>query len=223
MRSRGPRSLGATALALLAATAAALLAAGPAQAGCGGVQHRRALVRPRTGPPPLMIGDSVLLGALDQVSRAGFDIDTRGCRGWSEGMAVLRARRRARILPPEVVVQLGTNYDITAASIRTALAILGPDRLLVLLTPREVFGESGADAAAVRAAGRRYPDRVLVLDWVAHTQGHASWFQPDGIHLTERGAAGLARFVATVRRYAAGIPRVTPAVRQDGGVPVGLR
>jgi hypothetical protein len=206
----------AAALALAAATV--LLSAPAAQAGCGGVQHRAARKHLTAGRAPLMIGDSVLLGAMPEVTRAGFEIDTRGCRGWSEGMNVLRARRHAGTLPPEVVVQLGTNFNITRASIRTALSIVGPGRVLVLLTPREVFGEDGADAAAVRAAGRAYPDRILVLDWVRHTRGHSSWFAPDGIHLSGRGAAGLARFLRTAARYAAGPPRRASGFHQDGRV-----
>lgn len=220
-----PRPRGRAALVgLLLAATTALLAPAAAQAGCGGVQHRMpSQQRPATGRPPLMIGDSVLLGALGEVARAGLETDTRGCRGWTEGMAVLRARRRAGTLPGAVVLQLGTNFGVTGRAIRTALTILGPDRLLVLLTPREVFGEDGADAAAIRAAGRRHPDRVLVLDWVRHTRGRDPWFQPDGIHLTRRGAAGLARFVAPLTRLAGGIRRAERGVRQDGRVAAALR
>lgn len=204
--------------ALTVLVAVLLLGAPAAQAGCGGVQHRAARKHLWAGPAPLIIGDSVLLGAMPQVAAAGFEIDTRGCRGWSEGMAVLRARRRAGTLPPEVVVQLGTNFNITRAAIRTALAIVGRERVLVLLTPREVFGEDGADAAAVRAAGRAYPDRILVLDWVRHTQGHSDWFAPDGIHLGPRGASGLARFLRQAARFASGPPRRSGGFRQDGRV-----
>jgi len=206
---------GVTAAALAAACLLALASApafAPAQ-GCGGVQKRQALKPAAGGRAPLIVGDSVLLGAMPQVARTGLQINAHGCRGWSEGMAVLRALRRAGTLPPAVVIMLGTNYGITRASIRTALAIVGPDRALVLLTPREVLGEEGSDAAAVRAAGIAYPDRLLVLDWARHTRGRGSWFQPDGIHLTARGAAGLARFLAAVRPYAGGIPVAQSDVR----------
>jgi len=49
--------------------------------------------------------------------------------------------------------------------------------------------------APLRAAGRRHPERVVVLDWVAYSAGHPSWFAPDGLHLGPGGAEGLARLL----------------------------
>ena len=45
----------------------------------------------------------------------------------------------------------------------------------------------------VRDAGQRHPHRVRVLDWVAFSQGHPGWFQPDGLHLTFPGAHGFTK------------------------------
>ncbi|MGH8571603.1 MAG: hypothetical protein ACREX8_03375, partial [Gammaproteobacteria bacterium] len=78
-----------------------------------------------------------MLGALDEVARAGFEIDTRGCRQMGEGLRVIRARRRSGRLPPFVVIALRTNLNITPAEIRAALRILGRRRVLGLVTPRE--------------------------------------------------------------------------------------
>ena len=213
-------------LAVVAAGLVTLGAAGAladmAVAGCGGVQVRRATTPLRSGPPPLVVGDSVLLGAMPQVARVGLQIDAHGCRGWGEGLGVLRARRRASTLPKAVVMMLGTNYGITRASIRAAMAIVGRHRALIVLTPREVFGEEGADAAAVRAAGRAFPERLLVLDWAKHTRSRGSWFQPDGIHLTAQGAVGLARFLRAVTPFAGGIPAFERGARQEGRVTTPL-
>lgn len=175
-----------------------LLATGaqPAAAGCGGVKHVRPARHVVPGRAPLAIGDSVLLGALDEVSGAGFEIDTRGCRQMDEGLDVIRRRRRAGTLPRFVVIALGTNLNIRAAQIRRALHIVGKRRVLGLVTPREEGGGSGSDAAVVRAAGRHHRGRVIVLDWVTYTRSHSGWFAPDGIHLGPGGAAGLARLLA---------------------------
>ncbi len=153
---------------------------------------------------PLIIGDSVLLGAMPQVAARGWNVDAHGCRPWSEGLQDLRSRRDQGFLPPVVAIQLGTNASISTIQIRAALRILGRDRLLVLLTPREVGGEDGHDAAVVRKAGRAYPHRILVIDWVRKTRGHPGWFQPDGIHLMPGGAAALARFLEPALKYADG-------------------
>jgi hypothetical protein len=166
-----------------------------AAAGCGGVEHFRALRDRAPGPPPLAVGDSVMLGAADELAAEGFEVDVRGCRQMSEGVDVLRARQRAGRLPAVVVVALGANWVITRAEIREALHVIGRRRTLALVTPRELGGGSSSDARVVRAAGRRYPGRVAVLDWVAYSAGHAGWFAGDGLHLGPAGAQGLARLL----------------------------
>jgi len=173
-----------------------------AHAGCGDTQVRHAQHKHNIGRPPLIIGDSVLLGAMKETAAAGFDLDTRGCRQWGEGMGVLRSYRRAGRLPHLVVMELGTDWTVSVRQIRAAMALLGPDRVLGLMTPREVGGNGGADAAHMRNVARRFPDRTVLLDWVAYTRGRGSWFQPDGIHLTLAGAAGFGEFLKRALPYA---------------------
>ena len=153
-------------------------------------QHKRNKTR-----APLIIGDSVLLGAMKETAAAGFDLNTRGCRQWGEGMGVLRSYKRAGRLPHLVVMELGTDWTVSVREIRAAMALLGPDRVLGLMTPREVGGYGGSDAAHMREVAKRFPDRTVLLDWVAYTRGRGSWFQPDGIHLTLAGAAGFGEFL----------------------------
>jgi hypothetical protein len=169
-------------------------AAPAAQAACGGVEHFQPTKLRRPGAPPLAIGDSVMLGAAEQLRRRGFEIDVRGCRQMSEGLGVLAARSRAGTLPDVVVVALGTNWTVTTNQIRSALRILGRDRVLGLVTPPEVGGVASADQAAIRAAGRRWKLRVKVLDWVAKSAGR-SWTW-DGMHLKPEGAAAYARLLS---------------------------
>jgi hypothetical protein len=179
------------------ALALALAWCGSATAACGGVKH--ASSHGPTGTRALAVGDSVLLGAVREVAAAGFEVDTRGCRQMSEGLRVIAARRRAGTLPPLVVLALGTNGAIRMRDIRAALRIVGRDRVLGLVTPREVGGGEGGDARVVRAAGRRFGGRVIVLDWVRYSGGHGGWFAGDGIHLGPSGAAGLARLLRRAR------------------------
>ena len=171
----------------------------PAQAACGGVQHLQPTKLRRPGAPPLAVGDSVMLGAAPQLRRGGFEVDVRGCRQMSEGLGVLSARRRAGSLPDVVVVALGTNWTVTTDQIRAALRILGPDRVLGLVTQPEVDGVASSDQTAIRAAGRRWTLRVKVLDWVAQSAGR-SWTW-DGMHLTPEGAAAYARLLGRALRW----------------------
>jgi hypothetical protein len=173
-----------------------------ADAGCGDVEIRKTAHKRNKGRPPLIIGDSVLLGAMKETTAAGFDLNTRGCRQWGEGMDVLRSHRRAGRLPHLVVMQLGTDWMVSVREIRAAMAIVGPKRVLGLMTPREVGGYGGADARHMRQVAKRFPERTALLDWVTHTTGRGGWFQPDGIHLTLSGATGFGRFLKAALPFA---------------------
>jgi hypothetical protein len=184
---------------LIAITAAALCLAAPAaHAACGGVKHASPSRHTVPGRPPLVIGDSVLLGAVDEVVRVGYEVNTRGCRQMTEGLRVIAAKRRAGRLPSLVVIMLGANWKIEPAEIRKALRLLGPGRVLGLVTPRKDPHDSGV----MHAAGRRYRGRVVVLDWVRYTARHSGWLSPDGLHLGPGGAGALARLLRTALPYA---------------------
>ena len=149
------------------------------------------------GTPPLALGDSVMLGAVDRLVAAGFEVDARGCRQMAEGVGVLAARGRRDALPGIVVVALGTNWTVTTAQIRQTLRILGPGRVLGLVVPRELASVRTPNRRNIRAAGRRWPGRVKVLDWVRHSAGRRSWFAADGLHLAPAGARAFTRLLST--------------------------
>ena len=172
---------------------------------CGEIRRASPRTRRAAPAPPLVIGDSVVMGALPEMAAAGFEVDARGCRGFAEGVEVIRQRLLAGTLPALVVMQLGTDGSVRFRQIREALKVLGRRRRLALVTPREVFGHSHTDAAAMRKAGRRYRKRVVVADWARYSDGHAGWFQPDEVHLTLDGARAFAAFVH--RRLARRMPR----------------
>jgi hypothetical protein len=165
-------------------------------------------------PPPLAVGDSIMLGAVEPMRVRGFQVDVRGCRMMSEGLSVLRAR--AGSLPRFVAVGLGTNWTVTLDQVRQALRILGRERVLGLVTPREVGGVRSSDQAVMRAAARRWPRRVRLIDWVARSAGHGDWFWSDGLHLTPKGARAFARMLrAALTETEQPPPQPVPG----GGVP----
>lgn len=181
-------------LTLAASLAIGLGSAGTATAACGPKRHanpaKRVVGATRA---PLIVGDSVLLGAVKQVAAEGYEVDTRACRQIDEGLSLIAARKRAGTLPHLVVLALGTNGSLGTFDVRKAMQIVGPGRVLGLVTPREPDFDSGAHA--IRVVGKQFPSRVRVLDWVHFSEGHHSWFAPDKIHLGPSGAEGLARLL----------------------------
>lgn len=165
-----------------------------ANANCGGVKtgSPERNVNPG-GRAPLAIGDSTMLLAIPYLAKAGFRVNARGCRMWDEGMRLLRKEKRRGRLPHLVLISLGADGEVSKRDIRAALNLLGKKRVLALVTPIELCGWSGSDAANVRDAYRKSPRRVILLDWVRYSRG-TKWFQPDQLHLTFPGAAAFAAF-----------------------------
>jgi hypothetical protein len=204
-------------IACLLLTAALVLAA-PASAGCGTTKRYAASADAGLGQAPFAIGDSVLLGAALETAAVGYDVDVRGCRQMAEGLDVLRRRARAKALPRVVVIALGSNASIELADVRAALRILGPRRILGLVTPREIRGMPYDDAATLRAAAARWPARIELVDWVKHVKRHRGMTYSDGIHLTPAGRRTLAQLLkAPIERAESG--GETPPT--TGGDPVG--
>lgn len=159
------------------------------------MQYVPAKKQPKRGRPPLAIGDSTMLLAMERLARDGWNVDAHGCRGMQEGLALLRRRRARGRLPHLVTIALGTDFTVSRREIRSALHVLGPGRVLGLVTPWELGGRAGRDAQVMREAAADYRRRILLLDWVRFSRGHRAWFQPDGCHLTHAGARALARLL----------------------------
>lgn len=199
------RKEGLRAVAGLVTAAIALGVPGSASADCGGVVQAEPSVR-LPYRPPLAIGDSILLGALPYVVAKGFEVNAHGCREMSEGLALLRARLHAGTLPHLVVIALGTNLYVTQSDIETAKRILGPNRVLVLLTPRKDGGGFGPDAQLERNAARADPNHVHLIDWVRLGAMHREWFDVDDLHLLPAGGEAMARLLAAQLPFAPPAP-----------------
>jgi hypothetical protein len=137
-----------------------------------------------------------MLLSLGQLSQEGYDANARGCRQWSEALGMLGALRGSGSLPGVVVIALGANGQVEDGDISQALSILGPGRVLVMVTHFDTGHVAGADTSLIRSERHRHPGSIAVLDWVAHSASHGEWFQPDGLHLTLQGAAAFASFLA---------------------------
>jgi hypothetical protein len=137
------------------------------------------------GPAPLAIGDSILYDAAEPLAYYGFQVNAMVCRTMAQGIDWLAAHQSN--LPVLVVVALGTNGGVTDTQIDQLLSILGPERLLAMVTPR--IRTYAYVPALIRAAAGQHPGRIVVLDWARLSAGHPGWFAPDGIHLG--GTAGI--------------------------------
>jgi hypothetical protein len=159
------------------------------------------------GAPALALGDSVLYDAARPLSEVGFHVNAMVCRTMAQGITWLEAH--ARNLPLLVVVELGTNGAVSAGQIEQLLTILGPERLLALVTPHG--GNAPYAPALYRSAATHFAGRIEVLDWDRLGARHPEWFAADGIHLAgPAGIEALARLIASALTGLGG-PVTTPA------------
>jgi len=178
-------------LGVLAALAVALAAAPSAFACDEAARVQAAHGGAAGGRAPLVVGDSTMIFAAPVLGSLGLEADAHGCRPFGEGVRMLAARKAAGTLPHVAVLALGANGGATSAGIDDAVRVMGPGRVLGLVTPRNI----ASAAAAMRAAAARHPGRVRVIDWVAFSSGHEGWFAGDGLHVTHEGASAYAHLI----------------------------
>jgi hypothetical protein len=141
-------------------------------------------------PPPaiLAIGDSVMLGAADELTEEGIVVSAEVNRQMSTMVPKVQELRDGGQLGGTVVVHLGTNgvlTDETVTDFFTALA--GVPKVLVLTV--EAPGKSWIEPnnAKIVSLPAQFPN-VTVLYWDGlATQCPGNCFYDDGIHLRQEG------------------------------------
>jgi hypothetical protein len=142
------------------------------------------------------LGDSVMLGAIDQlVSALGtLDIDARVGRQASEAINTLRARRSNGLLGSVVIVHIGNNGILRADQLDEMMGVLTDVRRVVLVNVRVPRRWEGPNNATLAEQVGRYPNAVLV-DWYAASADRFEWLYQDGIHLRPAGAQVYAALI----------------------------
>ena len=146
------------------------------------------------------IGDSVMLGARDELRARGFIVDTESSRQFSEAVTIVRRKAASGVLRRKVIIHLGTNGILIKASECDAIAkAAGTHRHVYLVTV------TGPTQATRRSASRRTRGcgRAPIAtgtprcsDWYGYSRGHGAWFY-DGMHLTASGQDAYAAFLGS--------------------------
>jgi hypothetical protein len=208
--------------------ASGALAVGEPEFGCGHVHTAKAQRNPYGsghGPPPLAIGDSTMLLPIPDLTRVGFDVNAKGCRGFKQSVWVARDLRNQGTLPKLILINAYGNGGVNDDLIKFALKVIGPKRTLVLVTAYDAdTGHPPApDTDVIVKAARDHPDQIKLLDWVRYSLPHhradpapGAWFLPDLFHPNFPGAHAYGNFLAQV--LPGGVP--SSATKPSGdGVP----
>lgn len=168
------------------------------------------------GSSPLrvsMFGDSVMLGARDQLLAqfAGQPVTVDAVEDRSLLGAIGLFRQAGAGLGDVVVLDLGYNDSadpvVFRGRIDDAMAALAGVRRVLWLNQHEWGpGRAGMNAELVAAASR-YPN-LEVVDWNAEVVAHPDEVYADAIHLTPSGQAAMASLVR--QRYDRWLDSLTP-------------
>lgn len=154
------------------------------------------VVKLNPGPHPLpdsatltAIGDSVMLASTDALKRRypHMHIDAEVSRNIDAAPDILRNLKTKNVLDPIVILGFGTNAELDLNALKTIMAILGPDRIAILVTP---FGDRPWIPKShdnIRIAHTQYPN-LYIADWCTKAHTNPTALHNDKIHPTESGA-----------------------------------
>jgi lysophospholipase L1-like esterase len=168
-----------------------------------------------------MFGDSVMLGARDQLlgrfPDASVTVDAVENRSLLGAVSVLQA---AAPLGDVVVLDLGYNDADDPAGFRqridAAMAVLSAVPKVIWLNQREFKAGRAGMNAELAAATARYGN-LDVVDWNAEVTAHPEDVYGDGIHLTPAGQSAMAGLVR--QRFDAYAAARTPATTATTTAP----
>ena len=139
--------------------------------------------------PPVIFGDSVVLGARESLKSimGKISIDAAVSRQPQEIAERIRTRRHERRLGPEVVIHMGTNGIVQEEDLKPILEELRDRDRVVVVNVRVPRVWMKPTNKMIKSLVAQYPN-VRLADWNAASKGKKGYFAPDGVHLTKAGA-----------------------------------
>ena len=140
-----------------------------------------------SGFPLVALGDSVMLGAAEELQARGFQVDALQSRQMNAFVPTMQTLKDNGTFGSVVVVHLGTNGGFSEETLDAMLATVADVPVVLLLTGKADRGWIADNNAKIRAVPATYPN-VTVLDWeVLSASCEGRCFYDDGIHLTQSG------------------------------------
>jgi len=148
-------------------------------------------------PAPVMIGDSVMLGAKVSLARAveGVRVYAEVSRQMSQMPDVIKEVRRDGPFGQIVVVHLGTNGPFSSKTFNEAMdALSNVERVYFVNAnvPRRYEDQVNKTIAA----GVERWDNAYLIDWYGVAGDHPEYFVKDRVHLTTEGIAAYSEMIA---------------------------
>ncbi|MFP5393636.1 MAG: acyltransferase family protein [Gammaproteobacteria bacterium] len=145
------------------------------------------------GKEIVAIGDSVLLGASDHLSKTipGIRIDAQVGRQASQGLKVVQQLRGKLTGESTVLLHLGTNGYINEAQFRELLNALADCKAVLVINVHAERRWTAPNNEMIERMTREFSN-VRLINWSQVSAQRPEYFNKDGIHLTKKGILALA-------------------------------
>ncbi len=146
--------------------------------------------------PPVVFGDSVVLGARESLKSVlgEISIDAAVSRQPEEIAERIRVRRDERRLGPDVIIHMGTNGIVQEEDLKPILEELKDRNRVVVVNVRVPRVWMKPTNEMISSLVAQYPNARLA-DWNSVSKGKKGYFAPDGVHLTKTGAKAFGNLV----------------------------
>jgi hypothetical protein len=153
----------------------------------------------RAAIPPgrYAIGDSVMVGAKEELGARGIKVNAVTSRQFRDAVGIVERLKANGKLRRKLIVHLGHNGILIEASDCDRISsIAGANRTVYLVNLKIPRSYRKIQNERLTACARRRANTVL-LNWYGHSRDHPSWFAADGFHLTALGQSRYAGFIAS--------------------------
>jgi peptidoglycan/LPS O-acetylase OafA/YrhL len=146
----------------------------------------------------LAIGDSVMLGAADELTSRGYFVNAQVSRQLSDIVPTIEQLVAEDLISDTpVTIHLGTNGPIDEEDLGALLDALSGFKNVLLLNVRANRSWTGGNNALISAADSR--PNVIVVDWANKSnECVGNCFASDGIHLSADGVQFYANMIREV-------------------------
>jgi peptidoglycan/LPS O-acetylase OafA/YrhL len=152
---------------------------------------------PRPAPPVTAVGDSVLLGAGNELHRLIGPMIYEADVGMQAktGVQMIQSFKDQGQLGPTVIIHLGTNGYFADKSFDDMMNVIGPNRRVFFVNVRAPREWEGPNNKVIQNGVKRYSNAYLI-DWYSVSAGHPEYFVKDGVHLTPIGITVYTSLIA---------------------------
>ncbi|MDA2969144.1 MAG: acyltransferase family protein [Actinomycetota bacterium] len=135
----------------------------------------------------LAIGDSVMLGAANVLTRRGVTVDAMKSRPYRQALEIANFMKSVNRLGSVVIIHLGTNNTVDELTLDEIMVPLRDVPLVLFVTvhvPSEV--RQSTNNQRINELPAKY-ENVKVLDWYSVALAHPEYLYSDKIHIRPEG------------------------------------